>query len=380
MNTSITIFVIVLSVLGILFITHSVFRSKLIPCNAHYKTFICAITACLFLVSCGGGTTPKYLREPRVDVSKWTPAKEVVLKKDGLNLVKAIVPLQDSTDFLVVSDNQICKLSNNKLNKECKILSESLSNLTVIRNTSEEPSYIVGGGLWGKPSAAVFDINGQLKWKKESGFDAMGKSAVLDDGEERFIVLENKNQELLYLNFESGEVVRKVSAKRIIGSADFTGDDHYELLAADGETDFAVFNGKEQEISRLTLSDDYWYEPVLTSSVLPFIVVSAEENLDVYDSKLKIVKKYKATGAGDKMHVVAATFIGDGPDAPFAALYKGRGGWHRSILYVFSSTGELVYKEILGDDFQSITAVSSSDKKTILIGGRNEVIRYSFQK
>jgi hypothetical protein len=61
----------------------------------------------------------------------------------------------------------------------------------------------------------------------------------------------------------------------------------------------------------------------------------------------------------------------------FAALYKGRGGWHRSILYVFSSTGELVYKEILGDDFQSIAAVPSNENNAILIGGRNEVIRYS---
>jgi hypothetical protein len=53
---------------------------------------------------------------------------------------------------------------------------------------------------------------------------------------------------------------------------------------------------------------------------------------------------------------VAATFIEMG-QMSFAALYKGRGGWHRSILYVFSSTGELVHKEILGDDFQSIAAV-----------------------
>jgi hypothetical protein len=74
---------------------------------------------------------------------------------------------------------------------------------------------------------------------------------------------------------------------------------------------------------------------VLTSSALPFVVLSAEAILEVYDSKLKIMKKYKAAGAGSKMHVVAATFIGNGPDAPFAALYKGRGGWHRSILYVF---------------------------------------------
>jgi hypothetical protein len=91
------------------------------------------------------------------------------------------------------------------------------------------------------------------------------------------------------------------------------------------------------------------------------LCISAEEILEVYDSKLKIVK-YKAAGAGSKMHVVAATFIGNAPDAPFAALYSG-GGWHRSILYVFSSTGELIYKEILGDDFQSITAVPSNSKR-----------------
>jgi hypothetical protein len=348
--------------------------------TTHFHIYIWAITISIFFTSCGGGGVPEYLKEARVDVSTRTPIKKVVLKKDDLNLVKAIVPLKDSTEFLIVSDNQICKLSNNKLNKDCKILSESLSDLAVIGNTSGEPSYIVGGGLSGKPSAAVFDINGQLNWKKESGFDAMGKTAVLDDGEERFVVLEKDDQELLYLKFESGEVVRKGSALRIIGSADFTGDGHYELLAAYGETDFAVFNGKEQEMSRLKVSDAYWYEPVLTSSVLPFVVLSAEENLDVYDSKLKIVKKYKAAGAGSKMHVVAATFIGIGPDAPFAAIYTGRGGWHRSILYIFSSTGELVYKEILGDDFQSITAVPSNENNAILIGGRNEVLLYSFQQ
>jgi hypothetical protein len=31
---------------------------------------------------------------------------------------------------------------------------------------------------------------------------------------------------------------------------------------------------------------------------------------------------------------------------------KGRGGWHMSILYVFSSTGKLVYKEILKGNFK----------------------------
>jgi hypothetical protein len=34
-----------------------------------------------------------------------------------------------------------------------------------------------------------------------------------------------------------------------------------------------------------------------------------------------------------------------------------------SILYVFSSTGKLVYKEILKGNFQSITSVAQGDKR-----------------
>ncbi len=340
-----------------------------------------AIAVSIFFTSCGGGSVPGYLRDAKVDISKWTPTKEVVLKKDSLNLVKAIVPLQDSTEFLIVSDNQVCKLSNYKLNPEYKVISPRLSDhLAIVRNTSGEPSYIVGGGLWGKPSVAVFDINGQLKWEKESGFDGMGKTAVLDDGDERFVVVENSDSALLYLSFETGEIVRKGSPARILTSADFTGDGHQEMFVGRGEVDFAVLDGKEHELSRLKVSDAYWYEPVVTSSVLPYVVLSAGDTLDVYDSNLKLLKKYNAVGATSPMHVVAATFIGIAPDAMFAAVYKGRGGWHRSILFVFSSTGELVYKEILGDDYQSICPVNSGGKMEFLVGGRNEVLLYSFQQ
>jgi oligoribonuclease NrnB/cAMP/cGMP phosphodiesterase (DHH superfamily) len=85
----------------------------------------------------------------------------------------------------------------------------------------------------------VLDINGQLKWKKDYGYDAMGKTAVLDDGDERFVVL--KKRKTSFLNFESGEIVRKESPNRIIASADFSGDGHREVLVGLAETDFAIW-------------------------------------------------------------------------------------------------------------------------------------------
>ena len=353
------------------------FRSEL----TFKKTYIhiLAITISLFLSSCGGGSVPQYLSEARVDVSIWTPKKEVVFKKDGLNLVKAIVPLNNSTDFLIVSDNQICRITNKELTSDFNPINPSLHDSSILRDTIGEPSFIIGSGLWGKPSVAVFDITGELKWKKEYSYDAMGKTAVLDDGDQRFVVL-NKKEDLVFLNFESGEIVRKGPPNRILASADFSGDGYREILVGLAETDFAILDGKLDTLNKIRLTDDYWYEPIITSAVQPFVVFSAADVLDVYDSKLNLFKKFEAQGALSPMHAAAAAFLGEGPNAPFAAVYKGRGGWHMSILYVFSSTGKLVYKEILKGDFQSITSVAQGDKTGFLLGGRNEVLRYSFKR
>jgi len=356
---------------------HALLASK----KSRFQIFILGIIISMFITSCGGGPVPEYLKETKVDVSIWTPKKEVVFQKDGLNLVKVILPLKNSSELMIASNKEVCQLVNYELNPDAAIIKHGLSQVDILKNESGEPSYIIGSGLWGKPSAAVLDMNGQLKWEKYYGYNAMGMAAVLDDGDERFVVLEKKDRGLLFLDFESGEIVRKDSLNklRILASADFSGDGHREILVGLAETEFAIYDGQLNELNKVSLSNDYWYEPVVTSGIKPFIVLSAGNVLDVYDSKLNFVKKFEAEGALSPMHVSAATFLGEGPDAPFAAVYEGRGGWHVSILYVFSPSGELVYKEILKGNFQSITSVAQGDKMEFLLGGRDEVFRYSFQ-
>jgi hypothetical protein len=357
------------------------FHSVLATIKARFQIFILGIIISMFITSCGGGPVPEYLREAKVDVSIWTPKKEVVFQKDGLNLVKVIMPLKNSSELMIASDREVFKLLNYELNPDAEVINHELSQLDILKNKSGEPSYIIGSGLWGKPSAAVLDMSGQLKWKKEYGYNAMGMAAILDDGDERFVVLEKKDQGLLFLNFESGEIVREdtLNKLKILASADFSGDGHQEILVGLAETEFAIYDGKLNQLNKISLSDDYWYEPIVTSTIQPFIVISAGNVLDVYDSKLNFVKKFEAEGALSPMHVSAATFLGEDPNAPFAAVYIGRGGWDTSVLYVFSSTGKLVYKEILKGSFQSITSVPEGDKMEFLLGGRDEIFRYSFK-
>jgi hypothetical protein len=66
---------------------------------------------------------------------------------------------------------------------------------------------------------------------------------------------------------------------------------------------------------------------------------------------------------------------------PFAVLVKGRGGWHRTILYVYDGKGDLIYKEILEDDYESITPYKvADDALAFFVGGRGEVWSYEFAR
>ncbi len=353
-------------------------RSRRVQVISPVFTWLGVLMPALITASCGGGTVPESLRDPRVEVSEWTPSKDLVFQKEGFGLVKAVLPLNDEAGILVFGGDQFCRASFSQSEHQCVELTVRLSDLDWVPNALGEPSAIVGSGLWGAPSAASINMDGSLNWRYDGGYGAMGRARYVDEGENRLVVFGDERNPLLFLDFATGDTVRQSDPARVIASADFTGDGRLDVLLGAGETDFVLVDGGGTELAELSVSTDYWYEPVLTSAGGLFLVLSAGNILDVHDSQLGHVRRFDALAADSPLHVVAATFGGTGPDAPFAALFKGRGGWHRSILYLFAANGDLVYKEILGGDFQSIYPIEESEGTTFLVGGRSEVWKYSF--
>ncbi len=51
--------------------------------------------------------------------------------------------------------------------------------------------------------------------------------------------------------------------------------------------------------------------------------------------------------------------------------------WKRSVLYVHSSTGELIYQEIFPAEYPSLAALAGAGaSETLMVGGRNKMVRY----
>jgi hypothetical protein len=104
-------------------------------------------------------------------------------------------------------------------------------------------------------------------------------------------------------------------------------------------------------------------------------VLSLDQRVAIHDGKLGLLKTLRAPGADPPLQIAASAFLGTGPDAPFVAVYNGRGGWHKSLVYVFDAEGKPIYKEILDGDFQSVAPYGQG---AFLLGGRGKILLYSF--
>jgi hypothetical protein len=326
----------------------------------------------LTLISCGSGAPPRQLRTPRVEIAAQAPVKRTFYEDGALNLVKAIVPHGD--ELLVVGNARVCRLSRSGHLLGCQTGEAELSDVEVVTDSAGAPAAIVGSGLWGRPSAAVMGLDGRVRWRYDAEYQAMGTPATVDRDGKRVVLVQHGEKGLQAFDFETG---RAVSAGEppghIVASEDFDGDGRREVLAAPVGGLLWITDGNGGEVASLRIDEPF--RASITSSRPLSVVVSLDERIAVYDGKLNLWKTYSAAGAQPPLRVAASAFLGSDPDAPFVAVFKGRGGWHKSIVYVFDAEGKQIYKEILDGDFQSVAPYGQGG---FLLGGRGKVLLYSF--
>jgi hypothetical protein len=337
---------------------------------------ICGALVVSLLVACGGGPTPSVLATPRIVVAIQRPAKRLVYKNDRLNLVKQIVPIEG--DSYVIAGNQlVCMVQRSGVLFGCVDLPVDLWELDLLADGSRVPNLIVGNGGWGRPSVAVVDLKDGLKWKFDGGYDVMDKPLVVEFNDTAVVLVGNRAFDL-----RSGRPVNTQLCKcGAVASADFDQDGKRDLLRRLPSGGLTIVNGSGRELAQLPKVYESWDEPLVAGLAAPFVVLSRNEELEVYDRQLKPQRKLRTPGARLPLHAAAAAFLVSEFRGPFAVLVKGRGGWHRTILFVYAADDQLLYEEILDDDYQSMTPYIAADGTlAFLIGGRGEVWSYEFHR
>lgn len=175
-----------------------------------------------------------------------------------------------------------------------------------------------------------------------------------------------------------------VSAEYI--SADFDGDGTPERIKPIPKAGFVLESATGDELARTHLERywvgtefGYWFEPAVTWSSPRFLLVSTDGALLLFDSRLREYRTLPTPGMQSPLHVSAGAPLDGVGTGAFATVFGGRGGWHRSILFVHSASNQVVYEEILGDDFMALWPLPVADGQyRFLLGGRGQVWEYSF--
>lgn len=326
----------------------------------------------LLLISCGGGAPPRELRTPRIEAAAQIPVKRTFFEDGALNLVQAIVPHGD--ELLVVGSRRICRLSRPGQPLGCRDAEADLWEMEVVADAAGAPAAIVGSGDWGKPSAAVVGLDGRVRWRYDAEYQAMGLPATVDRDGRRVVLVNHGEKGLQAFDFETGRAMPAGEPPgEIVASGDFDGDGRRDVLAVPVRGLLWITDGSGGEIASLRMDEPY--RASVTSSAPRLVVLSLDERIAVHDGRLGLLKTLRAPGAEPPLHVAASAFLGPGPDSPFVAVYKGRGGWHKSVLHVYAGDGRLVYKEILDGDFPSL---APHGEDSFLLGGRGKVLLYDF--
>ena len=169
-------------------------------------------------------------------------------------------------------------------------------------------------------------------------------------------------------------------------TADFDADGTPERLVPIERAGFKIETAAGTEVARAALERywagsefRYWFEPAVTWSQPRFVLVSVDATILVLDHRLREVRTLPVPGMRSPMHVSAGAPLGAAEPGPFASVVVGRGGWHRSVLFIHSADNAVVYEEILGGDVGAVWPLPAANGRyRFLVGGRGQVWEYSF--
>ncbi len=160
--------------------------------------------------------------------------------------------------------------------------------------------------------------------------------------------------------------------------ADYNADGSIDRLEASDEG-FRILSDKGVVLGQVVLAVDYWFEPAVSSTRPHNILVSTDGTLLVFGPTLKNELKFPTPGIKAPLHISDGIFLENEGRRLFVSVFKGRGGWHRTILFIHEMEGGLLYKEILVGDFPCLApAPTETNKISFLLGGRGEVRKYTF--
>lgn len=264
--------------------------------------------------------------------------------------------------------------------------------------------YLARGGIDG---AAVFDHQGKRLWsygkftEEKTSIDDLAVGDINGDGISEFIAAWN-GLELFDRHGSKGWTQAWERSVHQVEVVDVDGDRKNEIIHSSG-TGLVIRDGQGEIVKEVEMP---FYFSQFHLCAMPgkeerlHFLAFAEDNVWLIDFEGNVVNKFAAPLSRFKN---ARKVSNDDPydiGSGDTSVYKAKGVWvklkeaqpsflavvtefaaiDRSVLYIYSSEGRLVYQEVLPEQSKSIAVLSleeGRDAQELLVGGSETVWRYS---
>lgn len=225
------------------------------------------------------------------------------------------------------------------------------------------------GGVW---HVSLYDDRGRKLWSYSSDVapDKMAAGDLDGDGRLEFVV---GSMDLRLLD-EHGNLKWKREATSVwhVEILDTNGDGTPEIVHSNSPGLIIIrdaegnilrqFKAPSQffSLTRWPNAKGKWYALGMTR----------DNHIQLIDFDGKMVVRYRVPRTGPYVQATPVQF--EGEESPFfAAVVSRRATEHRSILYVFDNTGQLLYQEVFAATEPAVTVLRSEESgaETLLVGG-----------
>jgi len=115
------------------------------------------------------------------------------------------------------------------------------------------------------------------------------------------------------------------------------------------------------------------------SSAHEHLLLAEDNTIWIFDSSANVLAKFAAPGSGSLGKGKGIIISGDGENRVLATIIDYE-NWHRSIIYLHDSAGNLIYQEILSESCPTISALPTdrAEPKRLVLGCEGRLIEYKF--
>jgi hypothetical protein len=237
------------------------------------------------------------------------------------------------------------------------------------------PSLLVQG-LWGEPAIGLLDRNGNLAWRYDAKFTAMGHFAILvHDGPEA--VIADRNKGLLFFDAMTGKLRSTVRLPGVLSGV-------FAISGSDGHRYLMGLTGAGQVVVLTTAGEVVRASPnigVFHAAASPgdnsVLFIAPKDTMYTLDEHLETAGGWYAPQSADLQ--LSAVDCTDRSNGVVVALFVGSGAARdKTGLYVFGPDRRLLLTESSLYPNSGLLVLSRSEHSvSFLVGDRGRTWRYT---